>query len=340
MIKIKNTFLLIGPRKNIANPEKIGGVIVLFEDLISYCNAHKIEYLIVDTNKTNYKNKLVAYMMILFSIITKTSKVTHVSLHGTANDFALVAPFVLIISKLFRKPLSLRKFAGNFIELFEGYSSIKQKIITWTLQKATCNFFETKYLVSYFKKYNQNTYWFPNVRAKQSVFTDSVYRKKFLFIGAVSEEKGIEVLCNASNLLGNEYRIDIYGGLYDHYTQEYFSDCKAKYKGALKPENVINTLKQYDILLLPSFREGYPGVIVEALSVGLPIIATNLKGIKEMVDEKSSVLIDPDSAKQLKEAMESFDEVNYAQKSAAAKKQFENFDSELQTELFFKRIGL
>ncbi|RUM62417.1 MAG: hypothetical protein DSZ03_06895 [Sulfurimonas sp.] len=337
---MKNIFLLIGPRKNITNPERTGGVIVLFEDLISYCNTHAIEYLIVDTNKENYKNKLAAYMIILFSIIVKTPKVAHVSLHGTANDFLLVAPFALIVSKIFRKSFSLRKFAGNFIELFENYAAIKKKIIIYILKQASYNFFETKYLVNYFKQYNQNTYWFPNVRAKQYVFTDNIYRKKLLFIGAVSEEKGIEVLCHTSNLLSDGYEIDIYGGLCDHYTQAYFSSYKVKYKGTLKPENVINTLKQYDILLLPSFREGYPGVIVEALSVGLPIIATNLKGIKEMVDEQSSVLIDPDSVEQLREAIESVHDMNYAQKSAAAKKQFEQFDSELQTKLFFKRIGL
>jgi len=337
---MKNIFLLIGPRKNITNPERTGGVIVLFEDLISYCNTHAIEYLIVDTNKANYANTLVAYISIVGLILRKAPKVTHISLHGTANDYLFIAPVAVMFSKLFRKHMSLRKFAGNFIEVFESYSMMKKRIIAWVLRQATCNFFETKYLVNYFKQYNQNTYWFPNVRAKQHVFTDNIYRKKLLFIGAVSEEKGIEVLCHASNLLSDEYEIDIYGGLCDHYTQAYFSSYNVKYKGTLKPENVINTLKQYDILLLPSFREGYPGVIVEALSVGLPIIATNLKGIKEMVDEQSSVLIDPDSVEQLKEAIESFHDMNYAQKSAAAKKQFEQFDSELQTKLFFKRIGL
>ena len=332
--------LLIGPRKNIKNPDKIGGVIILFEDLISYCNKKNIAIAVIDTNKDNYSNKLSAYFGIVSSLLFQLPRVTHVSLHGTANDFVLIAPIVVMLSKLFRKDVSLRKFAGNFIELFEGYATFKQKIVTWSLHHTTCNFFETQYLVEYFKKYNTNTYWFPNVREKQEISTDTTYQKRFIFIGAVSHEKGIDVLCRAADLLDDSYLIDIYGKLFDGYTQEYFSEHNVKYCGILRSEDVINTLQQYDILLLPSFREGYPGVIIEALSVGLPIIATNLEGIREMVNEESSVLVDTDNAQQLCEAIMSFDDTNYALKSIAATKQFDNFNSNIQTPLFLKNIGL
>jgi len=161
-----------------------------------------------------------------------------------------------------------------------------------------------------------------------------------VFIGAVSHEKGIEVLCRAADLLEDTYQVDIYGKLFDGYTQEYFSEHHVKYCGVLRSEDVINTLQQYDILLLPSFREGYPGVVIEALSVGLPVIATNLEGIREMVNEEASVLVDPGNAQQLYEAIMSFDDTDYALKSAAAKQQFDDFDSDIQTPLFLKRIGL
>lgn len=330
--------LLIGPRKHIKKPEMTGGVIALFEDLITYCDRHEINYIVVDTNKANYRNKLVAYIMILSSIIVKTPKVRHVALHGTANDFLMVAPFALMVSKLLCKQFSLRKFAGNFIEIFENYSPMKKNIILYTLKKSLYNFFETKYLVEYFKKYNESTYWFPNVRRKQSVFTDDIYKKKFIFLGAVSEEKGIDILCEASNLLPDGYQIDIYGTLYDHYTNIFFDDYNVNYKGNLKPEEVISTLKEYNILLLPSFREGYPGVIIEAFSVALPVIATNLQGIKEIVIDKSGKLIDVNNIEQLKVAMEEITQESYIISRQSAIEQFENFDTEIQTKKYFERI--
>lgn len=339
-VLMENKILLIGPRNLIKDTHITGGVVVLFENLISYCDEHAIQYNIVDTNKANYKNKLIAYIMILFSILINTPKVKQVSLHGTANDYLLIAPFALIISRLFQKTFSLRKFAGNFIEIFEHYSTIKKWIVTYTLKGSSVNFFETKYLVEYFKNYNENTYWFPNVRKKQVLLTNSTYEKNFIFIGAVSREKGIDILCQVSNLLPDDYQIDIYGVLHDHFTIEYFNDYKVKYKGILIVNDVIKTLSEYDILILPSFREGYPGVIIEALSVGLPIVATNLSGIKEMVDEKSSVLVDVGNIEQLKKAMISIDEVNYIQMSIAAHEQFKSFDSDIQTKVFFNQIGL
>lgn len=333
------TILLIGPMKNKKDIESSGGIIVLFEELIDYCKLNKLDYLLIDTNKKNYSNRAISYLVILYNIILKTPKVSFVSLHGTANDYLLIAPIALIIAKLFHKPFSIRKFAGNFIEVFERYSLIKQKIIVFVLGYATNVFFETKYLVNYFKHYNKNTFWFPNVRKKQRDFVDEKYRKRFIFLGQISKEKGVDILCESSTLLPREYQIDLYGELSDNYTKAYFNNYNVNYKGALNRTYLIETLKEYDVLVLPSFREGYPGVIVEAFSIGMPVIATNLNGIKEMVTNDSAVLIEKDSINQLSEAIQFFTEENYEDFRIAAIKQFNNFDTEIQTKKFFTQMG-
>ncbi len=170
---------------------------------------------------------------------------------------------------------------------------------------------------------------------------EGVYKKRFIFLGQVKEEKGIREILEVSNLLDDSYTFDIYGKLFENMKDINFNKFKAKYKGTLDPRNVQERLCQYDVLLLPTFwkGEGYPGVIIEALSVGLPIISTNLQGISEMVDSSSSVLIEPKDVEQLKRAIESFNINNYVDKSAVALKQFEQFDSEIQTQLFFERLN-
>lgn len=334
--------LLIGPSTDKKNPSDTGGIVVLFEDLVTQCKGGNIDLEIIDTNKANYSNKVFAYLHILFSSILKIQRVTHVSLHGTANDYFLIAPFVVFLSKLFEKQVSLRKFAGNFDVIYDNSSNVKRRVIDYVLKKSDINFFETKYLVKKFKLQNKDTYWFPNVRVKPNVKREGEYQKKFIFLGQVKEEKGVKEILEVSNLLDNSYTFDIYGKLFENMEYIDFDQYKATYKSSLDPKDIQKTLCQYDVLVLPTFwkGEGYPGVIIEALSVGLPIIATNLKGIKEMINEKSSVLINPKNVERLKEAIESFNKINYTEKSSAALKQSKSFDSEVQTKLFLERIGI
>ena len=90
-----------------------------------------------------------------------------------------------------------------------------------------------------------------------------------------------------SNIGINRYvKIDFYGQKTDTYFDEYLNDIGMyQYKGVLQPNDVIPTLKQYDALIFPSHYdgEGCPGILVEALSASLPIIASDWKYNNEFV---------------------------------------------------------
>jgi glycosyltransferase involved in cell wall biosynthesis len=60
-------------------------------------------------------------------------------------------------------------------------------------------------------------------------------------------------------------------------------------------------MQQADIFILPSLHEGMPCVIVEALSCGMPILASRVGGIPEIVKENCGVLVQPNSINDLKE---------------------------------------
>ncbi len=340
--KREQKILLIGPRTNIKEPSKTGGIIVLFEDLLTHFKKNNIAHVVIDTNKMNYSNKLIAFVKIYFNVLKNIRQVTHISLHGTANDYFLIAPYAVVLSKLFDKHLSLRKFAGNFDELYDNASSMKKSIFNYTLKNSDVNFFETKYLVNKFKDLNDHTFWFPNVRPKPNIKRESTYKKRFIFLGQVKEEKGVNEILQASNLLDHTYTIDLYGDISSEMKEIDFSKYKANYKGALQSEDVVEVLVQYDVLLLPTFwkGEGYPGVIIEALSLGIPVVATKLRGIKEMVDESCSVLIEPKNIVHLKNAIESFNKDNYQEMCENACKSFEKFNTDVQTKKYMEKIDV
>lgn len=58
-------------------------------------------------------------------------------------------------------------------------------------------------------------------------------------------------------------------------------------------------LKMFDIFILYSLWEGLPLSILEAMSYGLPIIASNIKGNRELVDNRNGFLVDPEEESEL-----------------------------------------
>ena len=77
--------------------------------------------------------------------------------------------------------------------------------------------------------------------------------------------------------------------------------------GGLSRENTIREILSADVLIAPSYMEGFPNVILEAMACGTPIIASRVGGIPEMLDNGScGVLIEPRSVDAIVTAVESF----------------------------------
>ncbi len=331
---VQHKFLVLGP---MANPNELpGGFTVSVSTFLYQLKKNKINFGVINTNKVNYKYKSVALIKIYWLFFKNLRKSSHISLHGSDKDYIYLAPIVVFFSKLFNKTVCLRKLAGSFREEYENSSTLKKAFVKYALSNSNINFFQTKYLVQYFKEYNNNTFWFPTVRNKPKISIDrgKVYQKRFIFLGHMHSEKGVDYILEVSNLLDDSYHIDLYGPIMeDKYNNRDWDKYKnVTYKGSLEPSEVHNVLSKYDVLLLPTYwyGEGYPGVITEAFSLGMPVIATKLEGIMEMVDEGSGILIDVHNVEQLKNAICSFNNENYKDFLKSALKNFEKFDAEIK----------
>ncbi|WP_434143874.1 glycosyltransferase [Photobacterium leiognathi] len=164
--------------------------------------------------------------------------------------------------------------------------------------------FETKREIDVIdNKFNiKNTLWFPNARnkivgKKQKKNDDNLL---MCFLGTVSKEKGVDTLLESLDFLNeSNIHINIYGPCDDSELLLLINNSKfASYKNAYCSDELANILSAHDVLCLPTRYkgEGYPGVIIESYSVGLPVIVSNWQAIPEIVQNEYQGLIFDGSA--------------------------------------------
>jgi glycosyltransferase involved in cell wall biosynthesis len=79
---------------------------------------------------------------------------------------------------------------------------------------------------------------------------------------------------------------------------------RVHFLGTRRPEEVRRLLADADVFVLASIWEGLPGSVLEAMAAGLPVVGTNVNGIRELVvDGETGLLVPPDDAGALAEAL-------------------------------------
>jgi glycosyltransferase involved in cell wall biosynthesis len=66
---------------------------------------------------------------------------------------------------------------------------------------------------------------------------------------------------------------------------------QVQFAGRLSEEQTLELIAASDILVLPSFMEGLPIVLMEAMSLGLPVVASRVAGIPELVRDRENGLL-------------------------------------------------
>lgn len=150
------------------------------------------------------------------------------------------------------------------------------------------------------KKVNVFTYW-----VDQQVFRprrQAVARKKLelankqficLFVGRLVAVKGVRPLLKSAQLTkGVNYLVAGDGPLSAEVEEVCFRVRNIRYLGPVENKKLSHYYNAADVLIVPStHEEGLGRVILEALSSGLPVVASNRGGIKEVVTPEVGLLI-------------------------------------------------
>lgn len=118
-----------------------------------------------------------------------------------------------------------------------------------------------------------------------------------IFAGKISEKKGVISLLRAIGYLPDakdRVKLSLAGGYGNE--EEYTgirnlaeqSPCEVRFLGKLTQQELAAEMNRNDIFILPSFYEGLPLVIIEALACGLRAVCTELPGIRPWLEENVS----------------------------------------------------
>jgi glycosyltransferase involved in cell wall biosynthesis len=127
--------------------------------------------------------------------------------------------------------------------------------------------------------------------------------RKLLYTGRLAAEKGLPVLFEGLKLLGQEeydFELTLVGDGIERKSLEALARQmgiadRVVFAGFASQDGVRDYLMQADVFILPSFAEGVPVSLMEAMACGVPVIATHVGGIAELIEPGETGLLVPAS---------------------------------------------
>jgi len=145
-----------------------------------------------------------------------------------------------------------------------------------------------------------------------------LHSRQILYVGVINHNKGVEVLLKAMQQLRQrqpDVRLVLVGGNFYPNTrrqrerlQKMAEDLglgdRVSFIGPKPPEEVARYMRESTLLVLPSRRESFGAVLVEALACGTPVLATRCGGPEDIVSNEVGVLVPPEDENALAEGIE------------------------------------
>ena len=216
MNRVLISILLIGHKSS-----KVSGSALSFTKLYDNINLTKtVKLVLINTARSN-KNvnnifiNFIVGVKVCLQIIFNLRHVDVCSYHASAKGFIKFGPIIVVLVKLFRKPIILRLFGGGQ-EIVKNTKrrSLDNYLLSQT-KKADKIFVQTKYLVKYFEQLGfLNIDWLPTSRKYIEGMGINIHPNKscnnFIFLGRIIEEKGILTILDSVKYLTDGVNIDLW----------------------------------------------------------------------------------------------------------------------------------
>lgn len=137
-------------------------------------------------------------------------------------------------------------------------------------------------------------------------------KKRILLVAGLTPIKGISYLLQSLALVRKkrqDFVLDIVGdgvnrSEYEELVQELGLGDIVSFQGLKRKEEVARFMRSCDFMILPSLYETFGAVIIEALSSGKPVVASDIGGIREILNEQLGILVPPGDLIRLRHAVD------------------------------------
>jgi glycosyltransferase involved in cell wall biosynthesis len=280
-------------------PNMMGGISSVINTYMSsgLFQRHSVVYISSHIDGNFIKKILIqlkSYILTLIYLIIYKINIFHI--HSSSRKSFWRKSFFILVGKLFKKKIIFHLHGGEFKKFYED----ELNYISKTIAHKILNMPEVIITLSPFWKnwMEKNTEQSNIVYIPNSVFIPTPKKKyqkiynQILFLGLIKKEKGIYDLIQALSLLkknNNSFILKIGGvgeteSLKELINQNNLSD-NVKLLGWITDDNKEKELLQSSIFVLPSYYECMPISILEAMSFGIPTIATDVGGIPEQISD-------------------------------------------------------
>ncbi len=127
---------------------------------------------------------------------------------------------------------------------------------------------------------------------------------RLLFVGRLAAVKGLPILLEAIKDLPDA-KLTVVGDGPDRAALKATAPDHVTFVGYKSQGEVAELLAQSDALVLPSFAEGVPVVLMEAMAASRPVVTTRIAGVPELVEDgESGILVAPGDVADLRDALQ------------------------------------
>ncbi|MGD0596388.1 MAG: glycosyltransferase family 4 protein [Sedimentisphaerales bacterium] len=335
----KLKILLLAPQK------AVGGIATWAKILLKYSNPKNVDYLVIDTSKLyaplGKQLGIVGAVCGLWDAIIRFYRVLkalfffkpHSVYFTCAPSIGMVvrdAPLMILL-RLIGKPSVVHLHGGNVQGFFGGFF-LRRWLARAGMRCCNAIFVITRDVEKTARELfgGDKVIYVPNMLDDDFVNNCKLHTDiqnnciKIIHVAWQAPEKGSFDMIEALNLVQADMQCDLIGKASPEYEKslnstilKYGIESKIRLTGLLTGADLQRSYEQADIFALPTHPEGpegFPMVILEAMAYALPIVATDVGNIREMIaadsDKPAGILIRKTNPIDPKDLADAFDELS------------------------------
>ena len=295
---------MIGP-----SPSRKGGIAAVANVYLNSYLVKEVDLTYISSTSLGTKfdkclTVIRGYAIFVFFLTSRSSDIIHILVTAGVSFYRKI--IFILLAKTFKKKIVIHLHASNFEKFYQD-----RKINRYVIKKVMDNVDlilvlsdRIKQIVKCYSINDNIKVLYNPISFKDFSFPSKIRKsntKIVLFMGKVGERKGVYDLLEAIPKILKIYNSVrfVLGG--DGELEKVKHICKIKkvankvdVLGYISGSEKMNNFKKADIYILPSYHEGLPVSILEAMATGLPIVSTAIAGIPDAVEDGvNGFLIEP-----------------------------------------------